>query len=257
MDRKRLSQVQTSDLSESRVNDDFLFWLKNSGPNYLLAVLLVACAYLGWNWWQQTAEAARGQVWSEFAACTVPQELIDLAAAHPEEQGLAIVAQVSAGDMYLQSIVSGVRFDREASAADAALDDATRKEWIDAALLAYASAIEAAKGQPETAQLAIPALFGVAALNEETGAFDGARRALEQARELAGTKYGTIVAVVDARLASMDTLANPYPVAPAPVAPAALPAIPTADDALNTILGSDSSATAPAPAPAPVTAPAP
>ena len=46
MDRERLQQVQQSDLSESRVNEDFILWLKNSGPWYLLAVLVGIAVYL-------------------------------------------------------------------------------------------------------------------------------------------------------------------------------------------------------------------
>ena len=46
-DKKRLAQVQTQDLTESRVNDDFVFWLKKNGSNYLLVVLLVAVGIMG------------------------------------------------------------------------------------------------------------------------------------------------------------------------------------------------------------------
>ncbi len=237
MDRKRLSQVQTTDLSESRVNDDFLFWLKNSGPNYLLAALLVACAYLGWNWWQQRAEAARSEVWNQFDRCTVPSEFIDLAAANGDEKGLAILAQVSAGDLYLQSVATGIRFDREPTAADATLDDATRKEWLAAARASYAAAADAATAQASTAALALPALFGMAAVDEESGDLAGAKSALERAKSLAeSTKVGTVADLAQARLDSLASLANPYPVAPAPIPVPAAVAMPT---------------TAPAPAPAP------
>ncbi len=243
MDRKRLSQVQTTDLSESRVNDDFLFWLKNSGPNYLLAALLVACAYLGWNWWQQRAEAARSQVWDDYDRCTVPSEYIDLAAANGDERGLAILAQVSAGDLYLQSISTGIRFDREPTAADAALDDATRTEWLAAARASYAAAADAAGAQSSTAALALPALFGIAAVDEESGDLAGAKAALERAKALAETaKVGTVAELAQARLDSLNTLANPYPVAPAPIPVPAAVAMPTS---------------APQPTPTPVPTPTP
>lgn len=258
MDRKRLAQVQTTELTESRVNDDFLFWLKNSGPNWLLAALLVACAYLGWNWWQQRAEAARAKIWDQLAAATTPQELLELAANNPDESGLAVLAQINAGDIYLQSIVTGVRFDRDAAAADAALDEATRKEWAATARAAYLAAAEQAQRDPGTASLAIPALFGVAALDEEAGDFASAKATLERIATLAATNYDTAAALASTRLGSLDGLATPYPVAPAPPPPAApaelkassLPALPTNDELFNTIAGSGSSAETPA-APAP------
>lgn len=48
-DKKRLSQVQTQDLTESRLNDDFVYWLKKNGTNTLLVVLIALCAFLGFN----------------------------------------------------------------------------------------------------------------------------------------------------------------------------------------------------------------
>ncbi len=46
-DQRRLNQVQTQDLTESRVNDDFVFWLKKHGSNYLLVVLVAAVGVMG------------------------------------------------------------------------------------------------------------------------------------------------------------------------------------------------------------------
>ena len=41
-DRERLKEVHATDLTESRVNEDFVDWLKTKGPTYLLAILVVA-----------------------------------------------------------------------------------------------------------------------------------------------------------------------------------------------------------------------
>jgi hypothetical protein len=38
MDRDRLKEIQTADLSESNVNEDFVQWLKTKGPTYLLII---------------------------------------------------------------------------------------------------------------------------------------------------------------------------------------------------------------------------
>ena len=50
----RLKQVQTTDLTDSRLNHEFVAWLKTSGMNYLLMLLLVACAFLAWDWWNRS-----------------------------------------------------------------------------------------------------------------------------------------------------------------------------------------------------------
>ena len=46
MDRDRLKEIQTADLSESNVNEDFVRWLKTKGPSYLLVVMVVIVGYL-------------------------------------------------------------------------------------------------------------------------------------------------------------------------------------------------------------------
>ncbi|MDA1007383.1 MAG: hypothetical protein O2800_00065 [Planctomycetota bacterium] len=257
MDRKRLSQVQTSDLSESRVNDDFLFWLKTSGPNYLLAALLLICAYLGWNWFQTRADTARAEVWEQFAVATVPQDLVELAKANGDESGLALLANLNAADLYLQSIQSGLRFDRDPTASDVQLDDATRVEWMKSANDLYNSVITSARSDPNTSALAFPAYFGLAAIAESVSDFEGARGSLESARDLAKDRYDSIVLLAEARLANIDALKNPYPVPDAPVV-----VLPTPSDALGTIIGSGFPADAPVgieavPAPAPTPDPAP
>ena len=50
----RLKQVQTTDLTDSRLNHEFVAWLKTSGMNYLLMLLLIACAFLSWDWWNRS-----------------------------------------------------------------------------------------------------------------------------------------------------------------------------------------------------------
>ena len=39
---RRLKTMQQADLSEGRVNDDFVHWLKTWGQNILLGVLIIA-----------------------------------------------------------------------------------------------------------------------------------------------------------------------------------------------------------------------
>ena len=46
MDRERLKDIQTADLSESHVNEDFVHWLKTKGPSYLLIIMIVIVAYM-------------------------------------------------------------------------------------------------------------------------------------------------------------------------------------------------------------------
>ncbi len=270
MDRKRLSQVQQQDLTESRLNDDFLLWMRTSGSNWLLAVLLIACAFLGWEWWKRRAETTRDAAWDELAAATTPAALRDLAARNPTDDALGILASLSAGDGLLASIQSGTRFDREATAADAALTRDLREQYLADADASYAQAQMDAAAMPGFTgkPLLVPALLGRAAVAECRGDFKVAGEFLSQAEKTAQPEYPVLATRAASRLKTLDRLTNPYPIPEAPIVippllgdstttpTAPLPGAPSSDDALRTLIGGDSAPTPAAPSTEP-TAPAP
>ncbi len=66
MDRDRLKEIQTADLSESNVNEDFVLWLKTKGPTYLLIIMVVIAAYMFFVRYQQGEQAFRAEAWIEY-----------------------------------------------------------------------------------------------------------------------------------------------------------------------------------------------
>lgn len=270
MDRKRLGNVQQTDLTEGRINDDFLFWLKTSGPNWLLAVLVVACLVMGWNWWKNRAAQARDLAWTELNAADIPSALKDVAAKHSDIDSVATYALLNAGDRYLQSVLSGKRFDREATAADATMTPELKTEWLAEADALYLDVVTAAKADPTRGSrgFEIGALFGRAAVAESRGDVAAAKANLEAVQAVAGDDYPWLAKNATARLESLGVISSPYPIPAAPVA--ALP--PTVDpatglaptslspdtDALKLLLGDMAkSGTAPVLAPPPASAPEP
>ena len=79
---RRLKNVQQADLSESRVNDDFVLWLKTWGQNILLVALTVAALAMAWHWWGQRKERERDAAWGELGGATLPASLKEIAARH-------------------------------------------------------------------------------------------------------------------------------------------------------------------------------
>ncbi len=269
MDRKRLGGVQQTDLTEGRINDDFLYWLKTSGPNWLLAVLVVACLMMGWNWWKNREAAARDLAWAELNAADIPSALKDVAAKHGSIDSVATYALLNAGDRYLQSILSGKRFDREATASDASMTPELKAEWLAEADALYLDVIKAAQADPTRGSrgFEIGALFGRAAVAETRGDVSSAKTNLEAIQAVAGDDYPWLVKNAAARLATLGVISSPYPIPAAPVAalppvvdpatglaPTALPAADT--EALKLLLG-DLSKTSSAPAAAPIAVPSP
>jgi hypothetical protein len=249
MDRKRLANVQQSDLTESRINDDFLFWLKNSGPNWLLAVLVVLCLAMGWNWWKNKQGLARDTAWSELSDADIPATLRDVAAKHSDVDSVASFALLAAADRYLQSVVSGQRFDREPSAADVAVTPELRREWLLEARALYGEVLARAESSndPSSTPFEVAALFGLAAVAESRGEVDVAKSALERINTKTSESHPWISKQAMARIETIGLVSSPYQIPDAPMPQAMLPdgtrftlpagASVTDEEAMRTLIG--------------------
>lgn len=246
MDRdNRLTQIKETDLTESRLNEEFVTWLKTKGLNWLLLVLVILLGWMGWNIWEQRRAEARDTAWIELTAASLPVSYEEVASRHAGIDSVAALAHLSAGDRYLSSIQSGVRFDRTPDQADARLDETTRGEFLDAADAAYRDALEsldAAGADPrgDLAPLRVSAWFGRAAIAESRGDLENAEAYLRNGRDAAGDRYPKVVAWVDRRIEGLPALAETLPIPnqadlPAPESLTPLsPAI--ADDLLEDLL---------------------
>jgi hypothetical protein len=258
---KRLKDIQQGTLTESRLNSDFLFWLKEQGPNYLLAALLVLCAILGWNWWEQRGKASRDAAWVEYTEANTPQMLVEVASKHANLDAIAILANLDAADRYLEAVRSGKRVDREAGAPDAAVTPELRAQYLDEADRLFAKAGETAAARPGTGMLVASAWFGRAAVAESKGDLKAAESHLKSAQAAVKDVNPPLARTADERIATLGTLASrpnmpsrPQATLPVKVAPGDASQAPTGDvtaSELNALTGGAPAAEAPAPTPAP------
>lgn len=268
-DKKRQSQVQTQDLTESRVNDDFVFWLKKNGMNTLLAVLIAACAFLGYNYWQRKNNEKSATAWGDIANATLPEAFEQIAKDHADVPLAAMMALLRAGDLRLQQIQSGVLVGAVTDAATGKetapavpLDAAGRKIAQDAADEDYTKAtdiaLKLAGGNARHAALVkLQSLFGRAAIAESRGDLDGAKKFLTDAETTAGTDWAPIAKLAKARIDGLLALAEPITMpknadlpAPAPAATTPTPGA-TGDDLFNSLIQEQQKAPADPAAPAP------
>lgn len=228
---RRLKNVQQADLSESRVNDDFLFWLKTWGQNILLGVLIVAALTMGWFWWSQRKDKERDDAWGELNGAALPASLAEVAAKHEGKDAVAAFAQLQAADQYLSAVLSNQRFDRDATSADAALTPELRTEWLKEADTLYAKVagrISTAKSPGDYGFL-FSALFGRAAVAEDLGDFKAAEGYLKEIESRSkDTDFASSGTLAAKRIATLQTLATkielPSRPAPPPApAPSAIP----------------------------------
>ncbi|MEE2896197.1 MAG: hypothetical protein VX726_10715 [Planctomycetota bacterium] len=202
----RLKQVQTTDLTDSRVNRDFVDWLKTKGMNYLLVVLLAACAYIGFDWYRRQQTAKVDTAWSELEAASSPAAYRGVATAHGETGAIAELAMLQAGDTLLQSILTGLKPGMTPGAEGAALTAEERTTYLADADEFYAEAGRLAARRDGLAgkPVGLSALFGRAAIAEAAGRIDDARAHLEAAAALAAPEFPNFVEQAGTRMENLE-----------------------------------------------------
>lgn len=102
---KRLADIRTSDDAESRVNVELIEWLKTSGVNYLLVILVVVIIARGYLWWGDRAERIRDQAWADLASTDLAPSLESLADRVQGIDSVAEVALLRACRLYLRDVL--------------------------------------------------------------------------------------------------------------------------------------------------------
>lgn len=211
----RLGQIKGTDLTESRVNEEFVTWLRTKGINWLLVVLVLMLAWMGWNLWEQRVAERRDAAWEDLVAATLPVSYEEVALRHGSIDSVAALAHLSAGDRYLSSVQSGLRFDREPDQPDFRLSAEDRELFLRSADDAYARAIDAV-GPGAAAggrtPLLVAALFGRAAVAESRGDLEATTAHLARAREAAGDRYPIVVGWTERRREDLSALAAALPI---------------------------------------------
>lgn len=137
----RLEEVRQSDLGESRVNEDFLDWLKTKGVNYLLIILIVLVGFIAWIRVKEGRAAKQDAAWVQYVSAvnTAGPEMLEQVAATPSiasVDGIGILARLEAAKRYLEAVRTGRQLraglmaDQETAPEPAPLDDETREDYL-------------------------------------------------------------------------------------------------------------------------------
>lgn len=266
---KRLKNVQQADLTESRVNDDFVFMLRKWGPNVLIGVLLIVASLMGWHWYNQRVERERDTAWMDLKQATVPAALLEVASQHPDKGALANFAELTAADTYLLSINRGIRFDRDATAPDKDITPEIRAEWLKEADRLYAKVADATKGATTLGgqMMHVAAIFGRAAVAEDRRDLPAAEAFLKEIEAIVkstdSAALGQVAAERRARLQDVsaeivfvsNAPMNAAPGGPLPIgagSPAPVSSLPTLDLSLSQGAGSQPASDAQPASPQPI-----
>lgn len=226
MDRERLQQVQQSDLSESRVNEDFVNWIKTSGPWYLLAILVGIAVYMYLVNLQRAEIREREQAWFDLNEAVMPASLEDVAQRHAEIDSVGTLARLRAANTYLQSLQTNLAVGSSLEEGTP-LSDEDRTFGLAQADRLYKQIVSEDSGDFGDTITTVSALNGLAAISESQGDIDAARGYYEQAAERADTWYPILAEQSRQRATTADLYATEIllPDPPSPVTtPNAIPA---------------------------------
>lgn len=197
LDQRQTQIKEGAGLEESRLNVEFIDWLRRWSTPILLVVAVIALIVVVRERLRraevervsrafESLEAAAG------AANPSPVSLLGVAEEFSGVRAVSLLARLRAADTYLSAVRRGIEpgavlnDDGTPQSPDDLMDDQARTRALDEAARLYRSVIDDASGQKGRAVHAIGAAFGLAAVAECRADAEAARKAYQTVIDLAG-----------------------------------------------------------------------
>jgi hypothetical protein len=245
--RDRLKEVHQTDLIESRINEDFVEWLKTKGPSWLLMILVGVAVWMGYFRWRQYKVNHFTEAWSALLDCRLPGSFEDVAARYADVPGLPQQAKRLGADALLVAVQSDSPLGADPALPEttAALTDLEREEYLHRAERLYEEVIATDDDTLSMTIHVVSALQGVAVVAESLGNAEEARRWYESAAVRAEASYPWLAAQARERASTVEEYAVAITLpaqADLPQAPPPEPLTPVViDEALRDLLQPDES----------------
>jgi len=188
MDRERLKEAHQSDLTEGRINQDFVDWLQTKGMTYLLAVLVALCAYFAWVRWQHYRTSYKTEAWTALSKAELPTSLEDVASKYAGVDAVADLARLRAGQLLLISVQTGKALGAETETGKELSQD-ERNKYLERADRLYGEIIQADDQSFDKTLLVATALTGRAVVAESKGDAVDAKKYYEQAAKRSESQF--------------------------------------------------------------------
>lgn len=193
IDQRHTQIKEKAGLEESRLNQDFIEFLKKWGTPLLGVVAAVSVGYVGLDYLKQRRVATIDAAFQEYQVATSfgvlnanPDALVNIATTFTDANAIPVMAKLGAADAYLQAVRTGLRPGAvlgqtgEPESPDDVLGDSDRVSYLDRAAALYRDVLQSTSGKRGQEIHAISALFGLSAVAESNGDASGARGHLEQ-----------------------------------------------------------------------------
>lgn len=209
MDRDRLKDIQTADLSESNMNEDFVLWLKTKGPTYLLFFMVIVAAYLFYVRYEQGKSTYRAEAWIahlEAVASGLPASHEDVAVTYADVDSIEGLGYISAGDAYLKSYVLNKTVGNTQDGTATPLSEDDRSFYLEKADALYGKAIALDDNSPQSTLIVICGLNGRAAVAESKGDIESAEAFYNQVISRVSDQYPALATQAEARISGLSNL---------------------------------------------------
>jgi hypothetical protein len=282
MDKRHFEIREGAGLEESRLNYEFIDFLKKWSTPVLMVVAAIALGYAGWQRYTKAQAATVANAFKDLNAASgsyrmdrVNPQLVNPTSAgdanpdvlrrvaddYPKVKGVATLAKLQAADAYLRAVRVGAKpgatFNNkgELTNPDDALKPADVTAYLDNAESLYREILTTSQATRGQILMQINSLYGLAAVAESRGKFDDAKASYAKLIELCdGGPFAAQAEVARKRTASIDNLKT----LPTLTSSTEFPRIEGFDAPLAPPIPAPSATpTEPAPPPEPAPAPAP
>ncbi len=188
MDDRQQQITEGAGLQESRLNTEFIDWLKRWSNTILMVVLVVTLAYVGWTYWGKMKERRLDEAFVNYEAAVdsgSPDSLLKVASEFPNQASVAPLARLRAADIYLEAARSGVAPGGDAAIEADVLTDEQRSTFALMSREQYSEALEEVAGDSKRTLLQLRARDGVASAAISMGDVDAGRKELEELHKAA------------------------------------------------------------------------
>lgn len=244
MDKRQTQIREQAGLTESRLNLEFVDFIKEWGGRLGMVLVIASLAWFAWTRWTQHKTGKVNEAFAQLSAVSAatnanPEALKRIADEYDDVRGVSSMARIYAADAYLRAVRGGM-----VTGADLAPDgtlvkpeDALtadgRATYLAEAESLYQTVVTELTGVPEKTLLRLNALFGLAAVNESRGELDKAKARYEEIvaaadkttfqshADIAKDRLTTISKFAEAPMlftkAELPPLPTPPPIVPDPV----------------------------------------
>lgn len=230
MDDRQQQIRERAGLEESRLNQEFIDWLRKWGTPILFVSALAAAGFALNQRWEKAKAEKVDNAFIELGNANQgenpsPDALTAVATEYDGVRSVGLLARLDAADAYLSAVQRGLKLgatlkpaasgrpDGTLENADDALKPELKTSYLDQAGRLYQAVYEKSMGQPAKMLLSLNALYGLAAVAEGQGNFDAAKGWYEKIEQLTDhTPYSMHVEIAKARIAKLGDLAKLAPV---------------------------------------------